>query len=109
MQYGDNWNGIKRTGVSADTWTPPPSGFFKLNFDGDSKGNLGPSEYGCIIKDHMRNMQGFKCGFIGKETNNAAEVEGLLQGIQMAKEYNWTPLIVEVDSQMVIQMETKIR
>ena len=45
---------------------------------------------------------------MGIESNNVAEVEGLLQGIQMAKEYNWTPLIVEVDSQMVIQMETKI-
>ena len=31
-------------------------------------------------------MQGFKFEFIEKETNNATEVEGLLHGMQMAKE-----------------------
>ena len=45
---------------------------------------------------------------MGIESNNAAEVEGLVQGIQMAKEYNWTPLIVQGDSQVVIHMETNV-
>ena len=53
-------------------------------------------------------MKGFKLGFINKETNNAIEVECLLYGIQMAKENQWSPLIFEGDSQVVIKMATKL-
>ena len=45
---------------------------------------------------------------MGIESNNAVEVEGLMQGFQMTKENNWNPLIVEGDSQVIIQMVTNI-
>jgi hypothetical protein len=35
---------VTRRPSSPTTWTPPPIGFIKINFDGASKGNLGPSE-----------------------------------------------------------------
>ena len=31
-------------------WSPPPKGWFKLNFDGVARGNLGIAGIGCIIK-----------------------------------------------------------
>lgn len=31
-------------------WSPPKFGWYKLNFDGASMGNLGPSRAGCIIR-----------------------------------------------------------
>jgi hypothetical protein len=31
---------------SPSSWTPPPTGFVKVNFDGASKGNPGPAGYG---------------------------------------------------------------
>ena len=40
-------------------------------------------------------MHGFKLDFMGIESNYVTKVEGILQGIQMTKEYNQTPIIVE--------------
>ena len=53
-------------------------------------------------------MMGFGFEFIGWETNNVIEIEGLFQGIVMLKENGWMPIIIEGDSQVVIQMEINL-
>ena len=73
-------------------------GFYKLNCDGASKGSHDLVGYGCIIRDQRGSMLGFKYGNIGWETKNMVEIEGLLQGMEMAKDNEWTPIIVEGDS-----------
>jgi hypothetical protein len=35
-------------------WTPPPTGFITISFDGASKGNLGPMGF----KEILRNSNG---------------------------------------------------
>ena len=40
------------TPSSPSSWSPLPPQVFKLNFDGASKGNLGPAGYGGICQDH---------------------------------------------------------
>ena len=87
----------------------PREGVYKLNFDGASKGNPGPLGYGFIIRDSRGSLVGFGSGYIGWETNNVAEIEGLLQGISMLKEEGWFPSIIEGDSKVVIQMEIKLQ
>lgn len=34
------------------SWIPPSVGWLFLNFDGDSKGNLGPVESSGVARDH---------------------------------------------------------
>ena len=82
---------------------------FKLNFDGASKGNPILACYGYIVWDNIGNLRGFNFVFIGWETNNAVETEGLLQGIEMLKENRWMPIIIEGYSQEVIRRETKLQ
>lgn len=48
-------------------------------------------------------------GSIGWNTNNAAELEGLWRGIILAQEQKYIPLIVERDSQILINMALKIQ
>jgi hypothetical protein len=36
-------------------WSPPPVGWVKLNFDGASRGNPGPTGIGCIINNEEGN------------------------------------------------------
>jgi len=36
---------------SPEKWSHPPLGFFKLNFDGASKGNPGPTGFGLVFRD----------------------------------------------------------
>ena len=62
----------------------------------------------CIIQDIRGIMLGFRYGFIGWDTNNVVEIEGLLQGMEMVNENCWTPIIIQGDSQVVIQMATKL-
>jgi hypothetical protein len=37
---------------SPSSWSCPPPGFWKLNFDGASKGNPGPTGFGAVIRDN---------------------------------------------------------
>eukprot|EP00253_Pinus_taeda_P008598 PITA_08598 len=90
-------------------WIPPPKNTYLLNFDGASKGNPGITGYGGVI----RNSQGIPLkiyfGSIGWNTNNAAELEGLLLGLQIAHHQSFMPLIVEGDSQIIINMASKLQ
>eukprot|EP00253_Pinus_taeda_P027174 PITA_27174 len=95
--------------VSPSSWAPPPPNTFLLNFDGASKGNSGSIGFGGAI----RNSQGIPLtifyGSIGWNTNNAAELEGLWRGLKIAQGQRLTPLIVEGDSQIIINMVSKIQ
>jgi len=48
-------------------------------------------------------------GYIGHETNNATKLEGLLYGIYIAINSNFSKLIVEGDSQIILHMLTKVQ
>lgn len=91
-----------------DKWIPPPRHMFQLNFDGASKGNLGKAGFGGIIRDH----KGTPCLFYfrsnGWDTNNSAELEGLWKGLILSHKQGLFPLVIEGDSQILIQMVSKI-
>jgi len=48
-------------------------------------------------------------GSIGRDTNNAAELESLWQGLCIAKSKNLLPLEVEWDSQILIEVAIRIQ
>jgi ribonuclease HI len=98
----------KNQNISPTTWTPPPIGFIKINFDGASKGNPGPSGYGAVIKNPKGEILILTVGYLGETTNNAAELIGLLQGLQIAVALHSHRIILEGDSQIIIQLITKI-
>eukprot|EP00253_Pinus_taeda_P002560 PITA_02560 len=100
---------IKRNIRDNCRWTPPPINAYKLNFDGASKGNPGQAGFGGIIRDSKGSPVQIYFGNIGWDTNNAAELEGLWQGLSIARELNLYPLIVEGDSQIIINMATHIQ
>lgn len=49
-------------------WQPPPPGILQLKFDGSSKGNLGPSGFGCVIRDCHGLVYCIIAGCIGHST-----------------------------------------
>jgi ribonuclease HI len=85
----------------------PPS-FLKMNFDKASKGNPGPVGYGVIFKDEGGNICNILAGSLGHDTNNSVELWGLLRGIQEASQQGYCKLIVEGDSQIIINMFSKL-
>ena len=79
---------------------------YKMQFDGCSKGNPGLSGAGAVIyKDNEEIWsQSF---FVGKrETNNRAEYAGLILGLQEAVNRGIKHLLVQGDSQLVINQMT---
>eukprot|EP00253_Pinus_taeda_P026720 PITA_26720 len=100
---------INRNIKDNSRWIPPPINTYKLNFDGASKGNPGQAGFGGIIRDSKGSLLQLYFGNIGWDTNNSAELEGLWQGLSIARELNLHPLMVEGDSQIIINMATRIQ
>lgn len=95
--------------ASPSSWSPPPLSSFLLNFDGASKGNPGNTGYGGAIRNSQGNPLTIFYGSICWNTNNAAELEGLWRGLTIAQAQRYTPIIVEGDSQIIINMVLKIQ
>lgn len=76
---------------------------YKLQFDGCSKGNPGPAGAGAVIYKNENEIWSSNL-FVGKHnTNNEAEYEGLIMGLENAADLNIKVLHVEGDSMLVIK------
>ncbi|XP_021299308.1 heterogeneous nuclear ribonucleoprotein D-like isoform X2 [Herrania umbratica] len=88
-------------------WERPPRRFFKLNSDGSSAGNPGKAGAGGII----RNDQGeWIVGYsrkLGQATSTCAELWGVRDGLQLAVKRGLFYVIIEVDSQVVLDLICK--
>ena len=60
------------------SWSPPLPQVFKLNFDGASRGNLGPTDYGGVYRDSNGSILSVYLGAIGTDSNNSTKLEGLI-------------------------------
>ena len=82
--------------------------WFKINFDGASKGNLGIA--GCEVV--IRNSYGDKVGCmaipIGSQTNHMAKACATLHGLIYAKSLNLMKVWMEGDSLNIINCLNKI-
>lgn len=88
---------IKNRSIGAE-WKLPREGNIKLNFDGSSMGNLGSSGFLCTARNDQGKFLFVKCGPLGINCSNAAEIMGLLQGLRMFKARRWYGCQVEGDS-----------
>jgi ribonuclease HI len=75
---------------------------YRLNFDGCSKGNPGLGGAGAVIYKGYDEICNTSI-FVGNNvTNNYSEYSGLILGLQKAIDLNITTLLVQGDSQIVI-------
>lgn len=75
---------------------------FTLFCDGASRGNPGPGAYGYAILENedIVFQEGATMGVV---TNNVAEYEGLLKGLEKSIELGATSLIIKSDSQLLVR------
>lgn len=83
-------------------WSPPPSGFIKLNFDKASRGNLGKSSIAAILRNWKGEFISATCGTIPYGTNNVAELKALSVGLKIASELSISQIVIESDSMITI-------
>lgn len=70
--------------------------------DGSSKGNPGPARIGVIIKEGNKIIEKISRS-IGWATNNQAEYEALILGLERAKKLKPQQLTCYLDSQLVVK------
>jgi len=74
----------------------------KLFTDGGSRGNPGPSATGVILQDMDGNVVTNTGKYLGITTNNQAEYQAVLQGLELAKERGVRIVHVYMDSLLVV-------
>ncbi|HUU15077.1 MAG TPA: ribonuclease HI family protein [Terriglobia bacterium] len=79
-----------------------PSGIV-LYIDGGSRGNPGPAAYAVVVKDAAGNPSTAFSKFLGPTTNNVAEYQGLLAGLDYALRHHHTKAKVFSDSELLVR------
>ena len=70
--------------------------------DGAARGNPGPAGAGAVLTDSAGNVIARLGRYLGRQTNNVAEYEGLLLGLKHARELGYREVEVRADSQLLI-------
>ena len=73
-----------------------------LYTDGGARGNPGPAGIGVVLKDEAGDVIGEIARGIGVATNNVAEYQALIAGLELAHEKGVTDLEVYMDSSLVV-------
>ena len=89
-------------------WYPPDPPLLKLNYDGASKKNPGLAGFGGVFRNAQGIIMWIYYGNLGHTTNNVAEFQALAKGLDIAKQNNFWPLLVEGDSHIATQACKKI-
>lgn len=96
--------------ISAEkaSWQPPSHGFLKFNIDGASKGNLVEAGYGGVMRDEEGKIQIIFHSYLGKATNNMAELMQMELCLEILLKYNIHNVIIEANSELVINLVKRI-
>ena len=86
-------------------WLPPPQGTYKINFDAAINIETHQGVLGVVIRDGNGSVLAAavqQINFNGDVAQIGAAAVKL--GIQMAKDGEWTPLIIETDCKEVVEL-----
>ena len=74
-----------------------------INTDGAARGNPGPAAIGVVIKDDSGKTLWRLGRPLGRATNNVAEYEALIAGLEKARDLGAATVTVHADSELVIR------
>ncbi len=71
--------------------------------DGGARGNPGPSGYGVVIQDQSGRKVAALSEYLGHQTNNFAEYQGLIAALEYAVQHEYKALKVISDSELLVR------
>lgn len=80
----------------------------KIEFDGGSRGNPGPSGIGIVLRAQDDTPLVTLGRFIGNATNNIAEYRALIAALQEAKKLGATDIVIHGDSELIVKQMTGV-
>lgn len=78
-------------------------GMFHLHVDGGSRGNPGPAAIGAVLADPAGHKVEELSSFVGEATNNVAEYQALIAGLEMALDRGIRQLAIFSDSELIVR------
>src|ERR1700680_4201860 len=81
----------------------PPEHYLIAHSDGGARGNPGPAGYGVVIQDEAGRKVAALSQYLGHQTNNFAEYQGLVAALEYAIEHGHKALKVVSDSELLVR------
>jgi ribonuclease HI len=85
------------------TTAKPPAPAHTAHIDGGARGNPGPAGYGVVIHDASGRKVAELSEYLGHQTNNYAEYQGLLGVLRYAAAHGVKALKVVSDSELMVR------
>ncbi|XP_059064884.1 uncharacterized protein LOC131856937 [Cryptomeria japonica] len=86
------------------TWLPPQDDFLKIDIDGSSWGNPGPSGIGGVGRDRLGEVVFFFSVHKGQQAHNFMEGLSILYALERSYVLGWHKAICESDSQIIVNL-----
>ncbi len=83
--------------------TTPPGHYLIAHSDGGARGNPGPAGYGVVIHDEAGRKVAQLSQYLGHQTNNFAEYQGLIAALEYALQHGPRALKLISDSELLVR------
>src|SRR5258705_1182218 len=80
-----------------------PEHYLIAHSDGGARGNPGPAGYGVVIQDQAGRKVAGLSQYLGHQTNNFAEYQGLIAALEYTIEHGHKALKVVSDSELLVR------
>ena len=80
-----------------------PEHYLVAYVDGGARGNPGPSGYGVVLQDESGKKIAGLSEYLGHQTNNFAEYQGLIAALEYAIQHGHKALKVVSDSELLVR------
>src|SRR3954469_23655383 len=81
----------------------PPEHYLVAHSDGGARGNPGPAGYGVVIQDESGRKVAALSEYLGHQTNNFAEYQGLIAALEYALQHGPKALKLISDSELLVR------
>jgi len=81
----------------------PPERYLIAHSDGGARGNPGPAGYGVVIQDESGRKVAALSEYLGHQTNNFAEYQGLIAALEFANKHGPKALKLISDSELLVR------
>ncbi len=81
----------------------PPEHYLVAHSDGGARGNPGPAGYGVVVKDNHGKKVAALSEYLGHQTNNFAEYQGLIAALEYALQHGPRALKLISDSELLVR------
>jgi len=80
-----------------------PAHYLVAHSDGGARGNPGPAGYGVVIRDQSGKKVAHLSEYLGHQTNNFAEYQGLIAALEFAVKHGPKALKLISDSELLVR------